>query len=146
GPSIAVGDVNADGLEDFYIGGSAGYPGKIYRQKQNGTFKATTLGDALAFDDMGSLFFDANSDGFLDLYVVSGGSRYPQDAPEYQDRLYMNDGKGNLTQTSGLLPSMLTSGSVVTAADYDQDGDLDLFVGGRLVPRQYPLPATSYLL
>lgn len=146
GPGIAVGDVNADGLEDFFIGGAAGYPGKMYLQQENGTFTGTTLGDTLAYDDMGCLFFDANGDGFPDLYVVSGGSRYPPGAPEYQDRLYMNDGKGNLAQVKGMVPEMLSSGSVVVAADYDQDGDLDLFIGGRTVPRQYPLPGKSYLL
>ena len=146
GPGIAVGDVNVDGLDDFYIGGSAGFPGKLYLQQKDGTFSATTLGDTLAYDDMGSLFFDANMDGFPDLYVVSGGSRFSQGAPEYQDRLYINDGKGNLRRDPSLIPEMLSSGSVVIAADYDQDGDLDLFIGGRLVPREYSNPGRSYLL
>lgn len=146
GPGIAVGDVDKNGLEDFYVGGSAGFPGTLYRQQPDGSFSGSALGDTLAYDDMGCLFFDADGDGFLDLYVVSGGSRYPEGAPEYQDRLYINDGKGNLKRDEQLLPKMLSSGSVVVAADYDQDGDLDLFIGGRLKPRQYGLPGRSYLL
>ena len=146
GPSIAVGDVDSDGLDDFYVGGSAGHPGTLYRQRADGTFFASVLPDSLEFDDMGVLFFDANGDGHLDLYVASGGSRYPEGAAEYQDRLYINDGKANLIKSEGALPSMVTSSSVVIAADYDGDGDLDLFIGGRLVPRQYSLPARSYLL
>src|SRR5690606_1153677 len=135
-----------DGLDDFYIGGSAGYPGKLYRQHADGTFSAFVVDDDAQYDDMGVLFFDANGDGYLDLYVASGGSRYPQDAAEYQDRLYINDGKGNLIKSEGLLPATTTSNSAVIAADFDRDGDLDLFVGGRLVPRQYSLPGKSYIL
>ena len=146
GPGMAVGDVNGDGLDDFYIGGSAGHPGKLYRQHADGTFSASVVDDDSQYDDMGVLFFDANGDGYLDLYVATGGSRYPQDAAAYRDRLYINDGKGNLIKSEGLLPAIATSNSVVIAADFDRDGDLDLFVGGRLVPRQYSIPAKSYLL
>ena len=146
GPGIAVGDVDGDGLDDFYIGGSAGHPGKLYRQHADGTFSASVVDDDSQYDDMGVLFFDADGDRYLDLYVATGGSRHPQDAAEYQDRLYINDGKGNLIKSEGLLPAMTTSNSVVIAADFDRDGDLDLFVGGRLVPRQYSLPAKSYIL
>src|SRR5690606_15706695 len=98
------------------------------------------------YDDMGVLFFDANGDGHLDLYVASGGSRYLEGAAEYQDRLYVNDGRGNLSRAEGVLPALVSSSSVVVAADFDRDGDLDLFVGGRLVPRQYSLPGKSYIL
>src|SRR5690606_18693730 len=146
GPGIAVGDVDGDGLDDFYIGGSAGYPGKLYRQHIDGTFSGSVLDEGAEYDDMGVLFFDANGDGYLDLYVATGGSRYLQDAAEYQDRLYINDGKGNLIKSEGLLPATTTSNSAVIAADFDRDGDLDLFVGGRLVPRQYSLPGKSYIL
>lgn len=146
GPGIAVGDVDNDGLEDFYIGGSAGFPGLLYTQQPDGSFTKTALEEDSPHDDMGVLFFDANGDGYVDLYVGSGGSRYLEGATEYHDRLYINDGKGKLVKSDGLLPNMNTSTSVVIAADYDGDGDLDLFVGGRLVPRQYSLSPRSFIL
>ena len=146
GPGIAVGDVDGNGFDDFYIGGNVNNPGKIFLQKQDGTFTQKKLLEEMEYDDMGSLFFDADMDGDLDLYVVSGGSRYRAESAEYQDRLYMNDGSGNFSLKKDALPQMYTSGSVVTAADFDQDGDLDLFVGGRIIPQQYPLPAPSYIL
>ncbi|WP_161888907.1 VCBS repeat-containing protein [Pontibacter russatus] len=147
GPGMAVGDVNGDGLEDLYIGGSSDTPGKLYLQAAAGTFKEAALADAPKHgDDMGSLFFDADNDGDLDLYIVSGGSEFKDGSAEYQDRLYMNDGKGSFAPAPAALPGIKSSGSCVVAADYDKDGDLDLFVGGRVVPQRYPLPASSYIL
>ena len=144
GPGIAVGDLNGDALEDFYVGGAAGQSGQFFIQKSGGGFD-TREGSDPKFEDMGCLFFDANGDGFNDLYVVSGGVLASQDRRAYQDRLYLNDGTGMLG-ISNALPEMNSSGSCVVGADYDKDGDIDLFVGGRLDPGRYPMPAKSYLL
>ncbi len=147
GPGIAVGDVNGDGLEDFYVGGSSDVSGKLYLQLSADEFKEAPFPDAVKHgDDMGTLFFDADDDGDLDLYIVSGGSEFKEGSTEYQDRLYKNNGKGVFTLDASALPDLRSSGSCVIAADYDQDGDLDLFVGGRVVPQRYPLPANSYIL
>jgi len=149
GSGIAVGDVNGDQLEDFYIGGAGGQGGKIYLQKRDGTFE-NSQGDEIIFDskfeDMGSAFFDADNDGDLDLYVVCGGNEYKQGTPQMQDRFYLNDGKGNFTKDEDVLPKIISSGSRVKYADYDNDGDLDLFVGCRIIPQSYPLPGKSYIL
>lgn len=145
GPGIAVADINLDGLEDFFVGGAAGQSGEMFLQKKNGTFESMEWSMDGTFEDMGVLFFDANNDGFQDLYVVSGGIIAAQDDSAYQDRLYLNDGQGNF-QKSNALPPITASGSVVTATDFDRDGDLDLFIGGRVDPGKYPMPAKSYLL
>jgi hypothetical protein len=147
GPGIAVADVNGDGREDFYVGGASEHPGMLYYQQNNGTFKSLSLPKAHAYEeDLGVLFFDADQDQDQDLYVVSGSSEFPLGSRYYQDRLYRNDGKGNFTLDPSALPSINASGSCVVAADFDRDGDPDLFVGGRISPGQYPLPPQSYLL
>lgn len=149
GPSVAVADVNGDGLEDFYIGGPSGQAGALYYQKASGKFQKSTSNpwtvDSKS-EDVGALFFDADGDGDQDLYVSSGGNDFNLGASELQDRLYKNDGKGNFSKSNNALPKRLNSSSKAKAADYDGDGDLDLFVGGRQVPGKYGYSTTSFLL
>ena len=149
GPGLATGDVNNDGLEDFFVGGASGYPGVIFMQQNDGTFIRTgheSLENDMIHEDLGAEFLDVDNDGDLDLYVVSGGNEFEEGASELQDRLYINDGKGRFELAIGSLPEMYSSGSKVISADYDQDGDMDLFVGGRLIPGKYPWPTKSYIL
>jgi len=149
GTGIAKADVNGDGLEDFFVGNASGAEASLYLQKKDGTFLKSN--EALwkkeaKFEDANALFGDFDGDGDQDLYVVSAGYNLPENSELLQDRLYTNDGKGNFTYAKNALPKMIVSGKTVAAGDYDNDGDLDLFVGGNVIPAKYPLPPRSYLL
>jgi enediyne biosynthesis protein E4 len=148
GPHIAKTDVNKDGLEDIFICGTKGHAGQLLLQQKNGSFAAVTEkifeADSIS-EDEDALFFDADGDGDMDLYVVSGGYGAEDNDPALQDRLYIND-QGKFVRSNGLLPTETVSGSCVKAADADGDGDLDLFVGGRVVPGNYPAAPESFLL
>ncbi|SMG47179.1 VCBS repeat-containing protein [Arenibacter troitsensis] len=148
GPALAKGDVNNDGLEDIYIGGAFGVEASLYIADKNGGFSKMQdenwKKDA-DYEDVDALFVDINGDGFQDLYVVSGGNEYEGNDSHYLDRLYLNNGKGGFAKDT-ILNIYSISGSKVIAEDFDKDGDLDLFVGGRHEPHNYPRPATSMLL
>jgi hypothetical protein len=143
GPFVAVGDVNGDGLDDVFIGGAKGQPSALYVQRPNGTFVATNqplfAADAIS-EDLGAAFFDANGDGNLDLYVVTGGSEFSDLAPALEDRLYLGDGHAHIRKTANQLPPQFTSGSrVAVSKDY-------VFIGGRIVPGRYGIDPPSTLL
>ncbi len=149
GPGMAWHDVDGDGDADCYLSGGAGHPGVISLNEGNGVFRqipSTVLAGHADSEDLGALFFDANSDGTNDLYVVSGGVECQPLSELLKDRLYLNDGKGRFTHAPKALPDLRDSGSCVVGADYDRDGDIDLFVGGRVVPGAYPETPSSRLL
>lgn len=149
GPKLVRGDINNDGLEDIFIAGFKGAQNRLFKQTREGRFTLMpprALPESKGFNDKDAVFFDADGDGDQDLYVVSGGNEYQETAPELQDRLYFNDGRGNFQYRADALPPMLTSGSSVTSGDFNHDGLTDLFVGGRSIPGKYPLAPRSYLL
>ena len=150
GAFASVGDVNGDNLEDVFLGGASNQESKIYIQNKFGKFnelKTNVFNQDKSCEDMGSLFFDYDGDNDLDLYVVSGGGgEFDKDSDYLQDRLYINKGGGNFIKSKNILPSMVTSGQKVKAEDIDNDGDLDLFVGGRTLPGLYPYSPRSFLL
>ena len=148
GPAMATADINNDGFEDFFVGGASGFPGTLYLQRAGGF----EISRQQAFEinrqseDVGALFFDADGDQDYDLYVVSGSNEHEEESEYYRDRLYLNHGGGNFTYAPEALPDLRLSGQEISAHDIDQDGDLDLFVGGRQIARKWPEPVSSVIL
>jgi enediyne biosynthesis protein E4 len=147
GPALATADVNGDGLDDLYIGGASRQSGYFLLQQKNGFLCKPAIKNAAqkTTEETGVLLFDADNDGDNDLYCVAGGDEFA-DSSNYQDLFFLNDGKGNFSADTAALPNTTASGSCIIGADYDHDGDIDLFIGGRTKPKQYPLSGRSYLL
>lgn len=149
GGRLATGDVNNDGNDDIFFGGASGQSAELYLGSENGTFILSKnqpwIKDS-EMEDMKPLLFEADGDGDQDIYLVSGGSEFEMNGPQYQDRLYINNGNGQYISMTSALPVEFTSGSCVIAGDFDRDGDLDIFVGGRHQGSKYPLSPKSYIL
>ncbi len=150
GPKLAIADVNKDGLDDIFVCGAKGQPGSLMIQTKTGQFIKS---DTAVFkrnkesEGVDAVFFDANNDGFPDLYVVSGGNEYEDGDRRLADHLYLNDGKGHFSEAANALPSVLTNKSSVTVADINRDGNIDIFVGGLASAKKYGYTmAPSYLL
>lgn len=149
GPAIAHADVNRDGLEDVFLGGARGQKSSLFLQQLDGSFREGTVPafeSHAEHEDVDAAFFDVDNDGDVDLYVASGGNDEEDGHPIYQDRLYINNGFGAFSDQTQSLPEMYTSTGTVAPYDFDQDGDVDLFVGGRTTPGKYPAAPRSYLL
>ena len=148
GPFISTGDMNGDGLEDFFIGGAFKQSGKIFLQQKDGTFKSKDLVTGTKYEeDMQSVLFDANGDGYPDLLIAGGSSEFEVTSSFYRPRLYLNDGKGNFKlDSSAFSPIIRTPAKCVAVADMDGDGDVDIFIGGRVSLGTYPVPPRSYIL
>ena len=148
GPGMACADLNADGLDDVYLGGAAGHSGQLFIRKSK-NFREPVVEpflDDRASEDLGAVFADFDTDGHVDLFVVSGGVEARPGAASYRDRLYLGNGRGGFMKAQGAVPDLRDSGGAVSAADFDRDGDLDVFVGGRCVPGRPEAAATSRLL
>ena len=149
GPCLATGDINGDGLEDLFVGGAFRQASAIFLQQPDASWvhvEDSTLAADANHEDVGAAFFDADGDGDLDLYVVSGGNEFPAGALFYQDRLYLNQGVAGWSKCSDCIPDLRHSGSKALPQDYDQDGDMDLLLTSRQIPWAYPEPASSTLL
>ena len=148
GPYLAKGDVDGDGIDDLYVGGASGQAGQLYVQTSTGFRKKTVpvFETDRTYEDMEAVFFDLDTDGDMDLYVTSGGYEFEENSSLYADRLYINDGKGNFKRADApALRSFPKSGKAVTAFDFDKDGDMDILVGNRLIPKKYPQASPSVL-
>lgn len=147
GPFIATGDVNKDGLTDFFVGGAFNFSGKLFMQQANGTFQSKNITDSIKMEeDQDCVFLDADSDGNEDLLITRGDPRYEEQAVYNQPVLYLNDGKGNFAIKKDAFPAAVSVlAGCVSVGDYDHDGQPDLFIGGR-VSGKYPLPPRSFIL
>ncbi len=149
GPALATGDLNNDGLDDYIIGSSIGKSASVFIQDENGEFSALPIAALIEdkyHEDLGILIFDPDNDGDNDFYIASGGNEFSAGSPGYEDRFYENLGNSTFRRNTEALPDTKNSGLNVSASDFDHDGDLDLFVGGRLIPKKYPYPADSHIL
>jgi enediyne biosynthesis protein E4 len=148
GPALAIGDVNGDGLQDVYLGGAKSFPARLFIQTKEG-FSLMEIPDFIAdknMEDVDAQFNDLDGDGDPDLFVVSAGGEFYKQSAELKDRIYFNEGKGYFTKREQAVPNYIENCSVVRMADYDNDGDIDIFVAGRAVPYRFGETPNSYLL